>query len=93
MKTLSLNRISIALSVIFSIFIFSSCQKEASVDTTTTVTEEQAADLSDETTQAEASFDDADDISFTAAEEEGNAGGFGVEGKIANTGRIFLPNF
>ena len=95
MKTLSINRIIIAaVAVLFSTFIFTSCQKENSLTTSSAVTEEEAANLSDESTQAEASFDDADDIGFTAAEEEGNAGGFGVEGKSAGAqGRVFLPNF
>ncbi|MCY7309746.1 MAG: hypothetical protein LH619_03120 [Chitinophagaceae bacterium] len=96
MKTLSINRITLAaIAVLFSTFIFTSCQKENSFSNLTeTVTEEEAANLSDESSQAEASFDDADDIGFTAAEEEGNAGGFGVEGRPANTqNRNFLPNF
>lgn len=93
MKTLSFNRTSLALLISFSIFIFSSCQKENSFDSTTTVTEQQAADHSEESATAEASFDDADDISFTAAEEEGNAGGFGIEGKMSTEGRLFLPSF
>jgi hypothetical protein len=95
MKTLSINRITLAaIAVLFSTFIFTSCQKENSLTNSSAETEAEAADLSDESLQAEASFDDADDISFTAAEEEGNAGGFGVEGKSANnTGRQFLPNF
>jgi hypothetical protein len=97
MKTITFNRITItAIAVLFSTFIFTSCQKENSFTTSSSssVTEEQAATLSDESTQAEASLDDADDVSFTAAEEEGNAGGFGLEGKSAsNTGRQFLPNF
>lgn len=96
MKTISFNRISIAaIAIFFSTIVFTACQKENSVNTTTTtdVSEEEASNLSDESTQAEASFDDAEDVSFTAAEEEGNAGGFGVEGKSASTGRIFLPDF
>ena len=95
MKTLSINRITLAaVAVLFSTFIFTSCQKENSFSSTETVTEEEAANLSDESSQAEASFDDADDIGFTAAEEEGNAGGFGVEGRSSATqGRNFLPNF
>lgn len=93
MKTLSINRITLAaVAVLFALFI-SSCQKEASVDNTSAVTEEEAAVYSDESSQAEASFDDADDIAFTAAEEEGNAGGFGLEGKSASTNRIYLPTF
>ena len=82
MKTLSINRFVIAaVAVLFSVFIFTSCQKESSLNDTNAVTEEEATTLSDESTQAEASFDDADDIAMTAADEEGNAGGFGVEGK------------
>ncbi len=95
MKTITLNRITLAaFAVLFALFI-TSCQKEASLSNPNdTVTEEEAATLSDESTQAEASFDDADDIAFTAADEEGNAGGFGVEGRSAGTaGRIFLPTF
>lgn len=95
MKTFSMNRIILSvIAVLFSAFIFTSCQKEASLSNTATVSEAEAADLSDESLQAEASFDDAEDISFTAAEEEGNAGGFGIEGRSSNTqGRLFLPNF
>lgn len=95
MKTFSMNRIILSvIAVLFSAFIFTSCQKEASLTNTSTVSEAEAADLSDESLQAEASFDDAEDISFTAAEEEGNAGGFGIEGRSSNTqGRLFLPNF
>ena len=95
MKTLSINRITIAvIAMLFSAFIFTSCQKEVSFNTPA-ITEEEATNLSDESAQAEASFDDADDIGFTAAEEEGNAGGFGVEGRSAPSvqGRLFLPNF
>jgi hypothetical protein len=95
MKTYSLNRIitAVAAVLVFSILLVS-CQKETSLNNET-VTEEEAATLSDESTQAEASFDDADDIAMTAAEEEGNAGGFGLEGRSASNeqGRIFLPRF
>ncbi len=94
MKTLSINRISLAaIAVLFSTFIFTSCQKENSLTNSPAVTEEEAANLSEESSQAEASFDDAEDIGFTAAEEEGNAGGFGVEGKTATQNRVFLPHF
>lgn len=93
MKTITFNRITIAaIAVLFSTFIFTSCQKENSF-TSPSVTEEEAANLSDESTQAEASFDDAEDIGFTAADEEGNAGGFGVEGKSASASRLYLPTF
>ena len=96
MKTLLINRITLAaIALLFSAFIFTSCQKEvSSITSVSAITEEEAANLSDESTQAEASFDDADDIGFTAAEEEGNAGGFGVEGRSSiPQGRRFLPNF
>lgn len=94
MKTFSLNRISLAAFVVLFTLFITSCQKDANLNNNTTaVTEEEAAALSDESSQAEASFDDADDIAFTAAEEEGNAGGFGIEGKTTTTGRPFLPNF
>jgi hypothetical protein len=93
MKSLSINRMMIAaFAVMLSIFVVS-CQKDASLNTSPALTEEEAAAYSEESTQAEASFDDAEDISFTAAEEEGNAGGFGVEGKSTSQGRLFLPTF
>src|SRR5258705_457018 len=73
MKTLSMNRIPIAaFAVLFSVILYS-CQKENSLNTSQTVTEEQAATYSDESAQTEASFDDAEDVSMTAAEEEGVA--------------------
>ena len=96
MKTLSINRITLtAMAVLFSTFIFTSCQKEvSSINSVSAITAEEAANLSDESSQAEASLDDADDVGFTAAEEEGNAGGFGVEGRSSiSQGRRFLPNF
>lgn len=94
MKTITLNRMMNAMfAVLLSIFIIS-CQKESSLTEPTTLTEEEAATYSEESTQAEASFDDAEDIGFTAAEEEGNAGGFGLEGRSsAEQGRIYLPGF
>ena len=94
MKTITPNRMMIAIfAVLLSIFVVS-CQKESSLTEPTTLTEEEAATYSEESTQAEASFDDAEDIGFTAAEEEGNAGGFGLEGRSASVqGRIYLPGF
>ena len=71
MKTLLTSRIAIAAFVfLFSILLFS-CQKENSSDTGTAVTKDQATVYSDESAQAEASFDDIEDISMAAAEEEG----------------------
>ncbi|HEV7783146.1 MAG TPA: hypothetical protein VGO58_17845 [Chitinophagaceae bacterium] len=94
MKTFSINRIMIAaIAVLFSTFIFTSCQKESSLNTSTEVTEAEATELADESLQVEASFDDAEDVAMIAAEEEGNAGGFGIEGRTATAGRIYLPAF
>lgn len=95
MKTLSFNRITLAaLAVLTATIFFTACQKENSLSgNTNTVTEDEAATYSDESTQADASFNDAEDVAFTAADEEGNAGGFGVEGKTNTDGRIFLPHW
>jgi hypothetical protein len=92
MKFVSFNRIALIASILLlNVFLFS-CKKEASVSNTA-VTEAEAAELSDESSQAEASFDDADDIAMTAADEEGSAGGFGVEGKLSVQARLYLPAF
>jgi hypothetical protein len=93
MKTLSFNRITIAaFAIMFSLFLFS-CQKESSLNTPAAdpVTEEEAVNLSDESTQAEASFDDVEDVSATAAEEEGDAAVFG-RGENTTEG-LYLPTF
>jgi len=72
MKTISMNRLTLAvIAVLFTGFLFS-CQKETSSNTDT-LTDEQAATYSDESAQAEASFDDAEDVGMIAAEEEGVA--------------------
>jgi len=73
MKTFSINRISIAAFAVFFALILFSCQKESSLTTNKAISEEQAATYSDESTQTEASFDDVEDVSMTAAEEEGVA--------------------
>lgn len=75
MKTITFNRITLAvIAVLFSAFIFTSCQKENSAVTASdNLTEEQAATFSDESAQAEASFDDTEDLGMIAAEEEGVA--------------------
>jgi len=78
MKTLNFNRTTIGILAILSIVFLFSCQKENSLNNTETVTEEQAVQFSDESTQAEASFDDVEDISMTAADEEStSAEGYG----------------
>jgi hypothetical protein len=73
MKTLNINRTTIGIfAILFVVFLYS-CQKENSLNNSTTVTEEQAVQYSDESAQAEASFDDVEDVGMTAAEEEGLA--------------------
>ena len=69
MKLLSINRVAlvaITLSLALSIF---SCKKEKTE--TPAVTETEAAEYSAESMEAEASNDDIQDISMTAADEEG----------------------
>src|SRR5678815_290811 len=87
MKKFSINRISIAaLTFIVASMLFS-CQKDVSSASNTSVTEEQATTYSEESSMAEASFDDAEDVATTAADEEGNASVYGING------RLFLPLF
>jgi hypothetical protein len=96
MKTLSINRILIAaIAVLFSAFIFTSCKKENSLNNSTTstspvVSEEDAKTYSDESAQADASFDDVEDVSKIAAEEEGDASMYGRSG---DAGARLLPSF
>lgn len=86
MNHLSVNRMLMpVLGFVLVLFFMVSCQKENSV--APSVTEEEAAALSEESSGAEASYDDVSDIAFTAADEEGDAAGFGVEG------RTYLPLF
>jgi hypothetical protein len=69
MKTIFINRIIIAaFAVLFSAILFS-CQKENSLSQPA-ATEEEATTYSDESAQVEASFDDVEDVSMIAAEEE-----------------------
>jgi hypothetical protein len=92
MKFVSFNRIALFASVLLLAAFLYSCQKENSLPNTA-VTEAEAATLSDESSQAEASFDDADDIAFTAGEEEGSAAGFGIQGRVTAQARLYLPTF
>jgi hypothetical protein len=86
MKMFSINRISIAaFTFIFATMLFS-CKKELSSNNSQSLTEEQATTYSEESSQAEASFDDAEDVATTAADEEGNASEYGFNGR-------FLPLF
>ncbi len=72
MKTFIFTRISIAVFALLCSMIFFSCQKEKS-ETEPVITEEQSAAYSEESSQVEASFDDVEDVSMIAAEEEGEA--------------------
>lgn len=70
MKLLS-NRIILAVVFILATALYS-CQKENSSNSNVTpVSEDDAVVYSDESAQAEASFDDVEDISMQAADEEG----------------------
>ena len=85
MKMISINRFSIAvLALLFTAMLFS-CQKENSL--ADNLTEEEASTYSEESAVAEASFDDVEDVAMTAAEEEGNASEYGING------RNFAPTF
>jgi len=87
MKTFSINRISIAaIAFMFASMLFS-CQKDLSSTNNQSLTEDQATAYSEESSMAEASFDDAEDVATTAADEEGNASEYGING------RVFHPLF
>ncbi|MBL7745337.1 MAG: hypothetical protein JNN00_17825 [Chitinophagaceae bacterium] len=73
MKLISINRITLVILLMLATVLYS-CQKDSSVsDTNTTqpVTEDEAVTYSEESTEAEASFDDIEDVGRLAAEEEG----------------------
>ncbi len=87
MKTL-LKTLNVT-AVLAALFLFAlvSCQKESSLSATNdTVTEADATTYSDESAQTEASYDDVEDISMLAADEEGDAS---VYGRGSETGRLF----
>ena len=87
MKTFFTIR-TIAFWVILSSLFLFSCQKESSQDDSSTLTEDEARLYADESVQAEASFDDAEDVGRIAAEEEGTA----TENSLSGAPRI-LPSF
>lgn len=68
MKLIS-NRVILAVTFILATALYS-CQKESST-TSDPVSEDDAVTYSDESTQAEASYDDVEDIGMQAADEEG----------------------
>jgi len=87
MKSLSINRISITALIFFFIAFLFSCQKENSSNTSKKdVSEQDAATYSDESAQADESFDDIADVSMTAADAD----------NTASTGRLsrdYHPDF
>lgn len=85
MKINSISRMLVAM--LFLSAAFFSCQKETSLNNPTNeVTEEQAATYSDESAQADASFDDVADLSMTAADADNSAA-------IGRTTRLYVPDF
>lgn len=71
MKILSTPRIAIAAIALFFVATLFSCKKEASLDSPSQpVTEEEATTYSEESMEAAASFDDIQDLSMTAGDEE-----------------------
>ena len=71
MKLLSINRIIIATIALFLTVLVFSCKKESTNPETPALTETEAVEYSSESMEAEASYDDVQDISMTAADEEG----------------------
>ncbi len=70
MKFLSINRNVIA-AVVLSLALFTfSCKKESS-EKNASMSEAEATEYSSESMEAESSYDDVQDISMTAADEEG----------------------
>jgi hypothetical protein len=78
MKILSLKRIAVASIALLTVTLFFSCKKEGSDQVN--VTEDEAVMYSEESMEAEASYNDVEDISMIAADEEG---------VVSTTGRIF----
>ena len=87
MKSSSTHPVLITACVFLFILFLFSCQKENSVNSSNnTVTEQDAATYSDESAQADESYDDIADISMTAADAD----------NAASTGRLsrdYHPDF
>jgi hypothetical protein len=89
MKKFSINRISIAAFMFLIASMLFSCQKDLSSGNNQSVTEEQATAYSEESSIAEAGFDDAEDVAMTAADEENNASEFGINGRVVGFHPLF----
>ena len=89
MKVLSITRIVI-VTIALSITLFTiSCKKDAATNKQT-VTESEATQYSAESMETEASYDDVQDISMTAADEEGAASAGRPAGNTAGRPFPFL---
>ena len=86
MKFISINRILIAAFLFLTVTFLFSCQKENSVKNSNTVSESDAATYSDESAQADGSFDDIDDVGMTAADADNTA-------SIGRMDREYHPDF
>ena len=83
MKFNAINKITLAAFIVLSAAFLFSCQKENSKNETA-VNDQEAATYSQESTEAEASFDDVNDIALSAADEEE------VTSENTAGGRVFL---
>lgn len=88
MKTLSRTLNLSAVVAALLLFALVSCKKEGSLSSSDTVavTEEEATVYSDESARTEASFDDVEDVSMLAADEEGIAS---LSGRGEDASRLF----
>lgn len=86
MKFFSINRILLAAFMFLSVAFLFSCQKEAVKNSSNSVTETDAANYSDESAQADGTFDDVDDVSMTAADADNTA-------SIGRMDREYHPDF
>jgi hypothetical protein len=88
MKTLSRLINLSAVTAALLLFVLVSCKKEGSLSSSDTVavTEEEATVYSDESARTEASFDDVEDVSMLAADEEGLAS---MSGRGEDASRLF----
>lgn len=84
---ISINRFIIIAFMFLSVGFLFSCQKENSLkNSNTVVTEADAATYSDESAQADGSFDDVTDIGMTAADEDNTA-------SVGRLDREYHPDF
>jgi hypothetical protein len=87
MKSLSVKRVLITAFTFWLVAFLFSCQKEnSSVPSNNGITEQDAATYSDESAQADESFDDIADVSMTAADADNTA-------STARLSRDYHPDF